>query len=107
MVRWAKDPFRLGEQMRILKDEGGTHLNSDQEKVDGFIRNIFGREEGDGTYLWNREYPEWWLREGTLEELVLKEIRGTSNKLVAGPDGVGYRLIKLILGTRLGKCHGA
>ena len=35
--------------------------------------------------------------------MVLKAIRGTSNKQGAGPDGIGYRLIKLILGTRLGK----
>ena len=34
--------------------------------------------------------------------MVLKAIQGTSNKSVAGPDGIGYRLIKLVLGTRLG-----
>ena len=34
--------------------------------------------------------------------MVLKAIRGTSNRSAAGPDGIGYRLIKLVLGTRLG-----
>ena len=34
---------------------------------------------------------------------MLNAIRGTSNTLAAGPDGIGYRLIKLVLGTRLGR----
>ena len=41
------------------------------------------------------------MKEGTLKEMVLRVIRGTSNKSAAG---IGYRLInlKLVLGTRLG-----
>ena len=34
--------------------------------------------------------------------MVLRAIQGTSNKSVAGPDGISHRLIKLVLGTRLG-----
>ena len=53
--------------------------------------------------MWERDYPEWPLRAGTLYGMVLSAIRGTSNMSAAGPDGIGYRLIKLILETRLGK----
>ena len=45
MVRWARDPFCLGERMGVLKDSAGTQLNSCQEMVDGFVRDIFGEEE--------------------------------------------------------------
>ena len=31
VVRWARDPFRLGEQMGVLKDVEGTHLACNQE----------------------------------------------------------------------------
>ena len=43
------------------------------------------------------------MREGALQERVLTAIRGTFNKSAAGPDGIGYRLIKVIAGTRLGR----
>ena len=43
------------------------------------------------------------MRDGTLQERVLVAIRGTSNKSAAGPDGIGYHMIKLIAGTRLGR----
>ena len=34
---------------------------------------------------------------------MLKAIQGTSNKSAAGPNGIGYRMIKLVLRTRLGR----
>ena len=102
IVRWARDPFRPGEWMGVLKDAGGILLGSDQEKVDGFVRDIFEEEEEGGRPRWERTYPEWPLQEETLREMILKAIRGTSNKSVAGPDGIGYHLIQLVLGTRLG-----
>ena len=33
--------------------------------------------------------------------MILSVIQGTSNKSAAGPHGIGYRLIKLVLRTRL------
>ena len=45
VVRWAKDPFRLGERMRVLRDAEGTQLDSSQEKVDGFVRDVFREED--------------------------------------------------------------
>ena len=88
--------------MRVLKDAEGTLLDSDQNKVYGLVSDIFGEEEEGKTPGWDRDYLKWPLWDGTLKEMVLKAIQGTSSKSAAGPDGIGYRLIKLILGTRLG-----
>ena len=46
VVRWARDPFRLWERMGVLRDAEGTHLASNQQKVDRFIRDIFGKRKG-------------------------------------------------------------
>ena len=89
--------------MGVVKDAGGTLPGSNQEKVDGFVRDIFGEEEEGGRPEWGRTYPEWPLQDGTLKGMVLMPIQGTSNKSAAGPDGIGYRLINLVLGTRLGR----
>lgn len=35
--------------------------------------------------------------------MVKKALAGTNNKLAPGPDGIGYRLIKLVQGTKLGQ----
>ena len=102
VVRWARDPVRLGERMGVLRDAEGTLLGSNQEKVDGFVRDIFSEEKEGENPGWEGAYPEWPIQDGVLKEMVLRAIQGTSNKLVAGPDGIGYRLIKLVLGTRLG-----
>ena len=85
-----------------MKDAGGTLLSSNQEKVDGFVRDIFGEEEEGGRPRWERACPEWPLQEETLRGMVLKAIQGNSNRSAAGPYGIGYRLIKLVLGMRLG-----
>ena len=91
------------EQKGVLRDAEGTQLDSSQEKVDGFVRDIFGEEDQWEIPGSKREYPEWPMKDRTLQERVLMAIRGTSNKLAAGPDGIGYCLIKLIAGTRLGR----
>ena len=37
-----------------------------------------------------------------LEEKVRGALRGTSNRVAPGPDGISYRFIKMVLDTRLG-----
>ena len=80
-----------------------SYLGSKQETVYGFVRDIFGKEEGVEKPNWEREFREWPLRDGTLENMVLRAIRGTSIKSAMGPDGIVYHQIKLILVTRLGR----
>ena len=79
----------------------GAWLESEGEQVDGLVRDLFGEETaqdamdmGDGG-----ECPY-----GTDEvmEWVCDALSGTKNNSAAGPDSVGYRLIKAIWGTRLG-----
>ena len=101
VVRWAKDPWRLKERMGRLRGADRAWLESEGEKVDGLVRDLFGEEAaqdamdmGDGG-----ECPY-----GTDEvmEWVCDALSGTKDNSAAGPDSVGYRLIKAIRDTRLG-----
>ena len=67
----------------------------------GVVRVLFGEETaqdamdmGDGG-----EYP-YGIKE--VMEWVRDALSGTNNNSAAGPDGVGYKLIKAIRDTRLG-----
>ena len=42
IVKWAKDPWKIKESMRDLKDKQGRWLETDQEKADGLNRDLFG-----------------------------------------------------------------
>ena len=44
--------------MGVLKDAGGTLLGSNQEKIDGFVWDIFEEEEEGRRPRWERAYPE-------------------------------------------------
>ena len=101
VVRLARDPRRLKERMGRLRGADGAWLESEGEKVNGLVRDLFEEEAaqaamdiGDG-----EECPY-----GTDEVMkwVCDAVSGTKNNSAAGPDGVGYRLIKAIRDTRLG-----
>ena len=44
VVRWAKDPWRLKERMGRLRGTDGEWLESERDKVDGLVRDLFGEE---------------------------------------------------------------
>ena len=44
VVRWAKDPWRLKERMGRLRGSDGEWLDSEEDKVDGLMRDLFGEE---------------------------------------------------------------
>ena len=101
VVRWAKDPWRLKERMARLRGTDGRWLESEGDKVDGLMRDLFGEEaardtvivEGGGECPYSRDQVMEWVRVA---------LSGTKNNSAAGPDGVGYRLIKAVQDTRLG-----
>ena len=101
VVRWAKDPWRLKGRMGRLRGADGTWLESEGEKLDGLVRDLFGEESAqDAMDVGNGgECPY-----GTDEVMVwvCDALSGTKNNSAPGPDGVGYRLIKAIRDTRLG-----
>jgi len=45
------------------------------------------------------------INQEEIEELVRKAIAGTSNRSALGPDGIAYKLIKLVLNLKLGREH--
>jgi len=104
IVKWAKDPSHLKGMMKKLVDVGGVELRSDEEKVTGLVKDYFGwREDGRGVEEVEREDErgESTDRQGQLEEEVRKALSGTSNSSTPGPDGIGYRLIRMVIGTKL------
>ena len=101
VVRWAKDPWRLKERMGRLRGTDGEWLDSEEDKVDGLMRDLFGEEAAQDTRgMRTREDCPYSTDE--VMEWVRGSLSGTKNNSAAGPDGVGYRLIKSVRDTRLG-----
>ena len=92
MVKFAKDPWQTKETMKDLKDD-----NKLQALVD---RNFFTKDQ-DPLVVEVERGCGYSMEE--LEEKVREALRGTSNRLAPGPDGISYRFIKLVLDTSLGR----
>ena len=101
VVRWARDPWRLKERMGRLRGADGNWLESEKDKVDGLVRDLFGEEAAQDTFGMG-ECGECPYSIDEVMEWVRDALSGTKNNSAAGPDGVGYRLIKAIRDTRLG-----
>ena len=87
--------------MGWLRGPDGVWLESARQKVGGLVKNLFGEESAQATFIvegggecpYSEEEVMGWVRAA---------LSGMKNNSAAGPDGVGYRLIKLVLDTRLG-----
>ena len=87
--------------MGRLRGADGAWLESEGHKMDGLVRALFGEQaaqdtvfvEGGGECPYSEDEVMEWVRAG---------LSGTKNNSAAGPDGVGYRLIKAVRDTRLG-----
>ena len=44
MVQWAKDTWRPKERMGRVRGADGKWLESERDKVDGLVRDLFGEE---------------------------------------------------------------
>ena len=101
VVRWAKDPWRLKERMGRLRGKDGKWLESERDKVDGLVRDLFG-EEAPRVSVVVGEGEECPYSEDEVMEWVCGALSGTKNNSAAGPNGVGYRMIKAVRDTKLG-----
>jgi len=91
--------------MKKLVDVGEIELGTDEEKVTELVKDHFGwREDGRGVEEAERkeEERESTDGQGQLEEEVRKALSRTSNSSALGPDGIRYRLIKMVMGMKLG-----
>jgi len=73
--------------------------------VTGLVKDHFEwRDDGKEVEEAEREERESGPmdRQGQLEEEMRKALSGTSNSSTPGLDGIGYRLIKMIMGMKLG-----
>ena len=87
--------------MGRLRGADGRWLESEGDKVDGLVKDLFGEETTQATVVaeGGGECP---YGEDEVMEWVRNALSGTKNNSAAGPDGVGYRLIKAVQDTRLG-----
>ena len=104
-MRWAKDPWCLKTRMRNLKNLEGRLLDTEKEKLEVLVRDLFSWREGmmdlKETEIATRE---WGVKEvEKMKALVKKMLMGTKNSLAPGPDGVSYGLIKAVRDTPLGQ----
>src|SRR6266576_4187650 len=102
VIMWAKDPLRLKEKMKRLYNKEGKELVLDEEKVEGLVGDIFGQEDREEVYHDNEGGRGGTSGNERMEDLIRTALRGTSNKSAAGPDRIGYRLIKAVIPTKLG-----
>ena len=51
VVLWAKDPWRLKERMGRLRGTDSAWLESEGDKVDGLVRDLFGEEAARDTVI--------------------------------------------------------
>ena len=87
--------------MGRLRGAEGEWLESERDKVDGLVRDLFGEEAAldamgmseRGECPYGPDEVMGWVRDA---------LSGTKNNSAAGPDGIGYRLIKAVRDTRLG-----
>ena len=101
LVRWAKDSWRLKVRMGRLRGADGKWLESERDKVDGLVRDLF-REEAAQVSVVVGEGEECPYSEDKVMEWVCSALSGTKNNSAAGPNGVGYRMIKAVRDTKLG-----
>jgi len=90
--------------MKKLVNVRGVELEIDEEKVWGLVSDHFSwRDDGRGVEEAEREREERKPtdRLGQLEKEVRKALSGTSNLSALGPDKIGYRLIKMVMRTKL------
>ena len=100
VVRCAKDLWRFKERIGRLQGTDGGGLESESDKVDGLVANLFGGDAAEvaGHTSGPVECP---YDEGEVMGWVRDSLSGTKNNSAAGPDGIGYRLIKAVRDTRL------
>ena len=87
--------------MGRLRGADGKWLESEGDKVDGLVRDLFGEEAAQvsGVVGEGEECP---YSADEVMEWVRSALSGTKNNSAAGPEGVGYRIIKAISDTKLG-----
>ena len=88
--------------MGRLKGTTGVWMNSDEEKVECLVSEVFGLPS-DGARIEPRVWDQCPMSREELEYSVLRALGGTKNGSAPVPDGIGYCLMKAVRDTRLGR----
>ena len=87
--------------MSRLRGADGKWLESEGDKVDGLVKDLFG-EEAPQVSVVVGEGEECPYSEDQVMEWVYNAQSGTKNNSAAGLNGVGHRIIKAVRDTKLG-----
>ena len=94
--------------MGRLRASNGAWLDDDLEKAEVLVEGLFhGKKEEEVFQDKGRAVIEdtggFQFSEEKVRGWVIGALSSTNNKWAPGPDGIGYRLIKAVRDTRLGK----
>ena len=104
MLKWVKDPWRIREVMKLLRDVDNNLFNKDDKKAEGLISDHFVWNEGRKVNEKEERGENEEVEKGTQEEMVTKveiALSRTHNSSASGPDSIRYRFNKGIKDTIL------
>lgn len=103
IARVARNPFNLKTRCTKVEDEEGRVHSEDKDIGAAFIKhNIMEAREDEGEEEEIAQAPRRTPREAAMRR-VRRALSKTKNKSAAGPDGISWRLLKMIKGTALGQ----
>jgi len=101
MVRICKNPFNNRARCGAIKDDDGNVYEGDHDKFEAFKRHNLitdpAEPRAEVRQQERRQASETTIRR---VELALRKTKGNS---APGPDGISWKLLKLIRNTQLGK----
>ena len=108
ILRIARQPFGKGSPMGDLQKDDGTWAMTGGEQVKSFqVRNLVLSKEAQGRAPAQAPAPRVQATRRPPSQSMIQEIeRGlnrTASNSAPSPDGIGYRLLKLIRSSTLGK----
>lgn len=106
VVRIARNPFGIRESMRKIRDEDGTELESQQDRVQAFQKQnlISNPLQAQCLVIAHSSMPFKEAAGATLR-LIHGALQKTKKNSLPGPGRIPYRLIKFIMDTDLGRCR--
>ena len=101
-MKFSKYAWRTKESIQTLADDNGTLCNTEDDKLRALVdRNFFTKDQEPLAVEADDREVGYTIED--LEERVRKALKGASNRSAPGPDRISYRVVKIVLDTKLGR----